>query len=127
MVDVSIADGRVIFEVLGLHKLWALRSRIEIPIDAIKDVWHDPVKAKGWWHNLRAPGTSIPGVLSAGTYYHDGKKIFWDVSDAERTIVVDLDDEDYNQLIVEVADPKEAVRVIEEAIAASQEKRSSSQ
>jgi len=122
MVDVSIADDRVIFEVLGLHKLWALRSRIEIPIENIKHVWHDPVIAKGWWHGLRAPGTSIPGVMSAGTYYHDGKKIFWDVSDVERTIVVDLDDEDYNQLIVEVADPKEAVRIIEEALEKRHEK-----
>ena len=67
---------------------------------------------------MRAPGTSIPGVLTAGTYYHDGKKIFWDVSDAERTIVIDLDDDDYNQLIVEVADPGHAVKMIEEAIAA---------
>ncbi len=42
--------------------------------------------------------------------------MFWDVRDVERTIVIELLDESYDQLIVEVADPLAAVSKIESAV-----------
>ncbi len=39
------------------------------------------------------PGTSIPGVLTAGTFYHDSKRVFWDVHNPENTVVIELKDE----------------------------------
>ena len=65
---------------------------------------------------VKAPGTSIPGVIRAGTFHQDGKRVFWDVHDPEKTIVIDLHDERYDQLIVEVADPRSAVEQIAKAI-----------
>jgi len=52
------------------------------------------------------PGTNITGVLTAGTFYQDGKRVFWDVHNPENTVVIALKGERYNDLIVEVADPK---------------------
>ena len=71
-----------------------------------------PSIARGWWHGLRIPGTNIPGVITAGTFYQDGKRVFWDVHNPDNTVVIDLHDERYNQLIVEVADPSAAVGLI---------------
>ena len=62
------------------------------------------------------PGTNIPGVLTAGTFYQDGKRIFWDVHRPEKAIVIDLHDERFSQLIVEVADPQDAVKLIQTAL-----------
>ncbi len=62
------------------------------------------------------PGTSVPGVIKAGTFYWDGKRVFWDVHHPEKTIVIDLHDERYNQLIVEVEDPQAAVGLIQSAL-----------
>jgi hypothetical protein len=42
--------------------------------------------------------------------------VFWDVHDPGKTIVIDLHDERYNQLVVEVADPEAAVKLIQNAL-----------
>jgi len=117
MVDVSIDGDRLTLEVEGLDKLWALKSRLEIPLAHIRGVYSDPQMASSWrWKGIRAPGTSLPGVITAGTFYQEGKRVFWDVHDPERTIVIELDDERYDMLIVEVADPDEAVSLITSAL-----------
>lgn len=62
------------------------------------------------------PGTNVPGVITAGTFYQDGKRIFWDVHRPENTVVIELKDERYNELIVEVADPEDAVKIVKSAL-----------
>jgi hypothetical protein len=42
--------------------------------------------------------------------------VLWDVHDPGKTIVIDLHDEQYNQLVVEVADPEAAVKLIQNAL-----------
>jgi small ligand-binding sensory domain FIST len=74
-----------------------------------------PDEAKGF-HGLRLPGTSLPGVITAGSFYN-GEWLFFDVHDAERAIKIDLDHEHYAALIVEVADPDSTLRDIREAMA----------
>jgi hypothetical protein len=64
----------------------------------------------------RMPGTNIPGVLTAGTFYQDGKRVFWDVHNPENTVVIELKDERYNELIVEVAVPQAAVELVRAAL-----------
>jgi hypothetical protein len=115
MVEITIQDDTAVFEVQGLDKLWALKSRLEIPLENIRAVRADPTIARGWWKGIRAPGTHLPGVIVAGTFYQHGKRIFWDVHDPERTIVVELADERYDELIVEVADPAAAIAQLEAA------------
>ena len=39
------------------------------------------------------PGTNIPGVLTAGTFYQHGKRVFWDVHNPDNTVVIELKDE----------------------------------
>lgn len=117
MVDISIHDGLATFAVEGADKLWALRSRLEIPIAHVRGVRADPEVARGWWHGLRMPGTQLPGVITAGTFYQHGKRVFWDVHHPENTIIVELADERYDELIVEVADPDAAVRLLATATA----------
>ena len=112
MVDVRVFGDKLVLNVEGADKLWALKSSLEIPLQHVISVKADPEAAKGWYHGLRLPGTNIPGVLTAGTFYHDGQRVFWDVHHPEKTIVVELRDERYNQLIVEVADPAAAVNLI---------------
>ncbi|MGB8888019.1 MAG: hypothetical protein WCC87_14910 [Candidatus Korobacteraceae bacterium] len=112
MTDLSISEGKLLLHVHGADKLWALKSSLEIPLQHVAGIRADPEAARGWWHGLKLPGTNVPGVITAGTFYQDGKRVFWDVHDPEKTIVIDLHDERYNQLIVEVADPGAAVALI---------------
>jgi hypothetical protein len=57
-------------------------------MEHISEIRADPAIAHGWWHGLRMPGTNIPGVLTAGTFYQDGKRVFWDIHNPENTVVI---------------------------------------
>jgi hypothetical protein len=102
--------------VRGTDKLWAFRSSLEIPLVHITGVRADPEAARGRWHGIRMPGTNVPGVITAGTFYQDSKRVFWDVHNPENTVVIELKDERYNELIVEVADPQGAVELVRAAL-----------
>ena len=116
MVEITIDGDKAVFEVEGWHKLWSLKSRLEIPLAHIKGVHVDPEPAMGWFDGLKVAGTSIPRVFRAGSFYQQGNFVFWDVHSPEKTIVIDLEDEHFAKLIVEVADPQEATRLLEDAI-----------
>jgi hypothetical protein len=116
MVDVAIAEDRLLLHVKGADKLWAFKSSLEIPLQHIAGVRADPSVAQGWWHGLRMPGTNLPGVITAGTFYQHGKRVFWDVHHPENTIVIELRDERYDELIVEVVNPKATAETIQAAL-----------
>jgi hypothetical protein len=116
LVDFSIAEGKLMLHVRGADKLWAFKSSLEILLVHIAGVRADAEVARGWYHGIRMPGTSVPGVITAGTFYQDGKRVFWDVHHPEKTIVIDLHDERYNELVVEVDDPDAAVKLIQNAL-----------
>src|ERR1700733_4684080 len=119
MVDLSISGGNLLLHVRGADKLWAFKSSLEIPLAHVVEVRADATIAHGLGHGLRMPGTNIPGVLTAGTFYQDGKRIFWDVHNPDNTVVIELKDERYNELIVEVAEPAAAVQLVKAALPAS--------
>lgn len=116
MVEVSVSGGKAVFEVEGWHKLWSLRSRLEIPLDHVRGVRADPAPAMGWFDGLKLSGTGLPHVFRAGTFYQDGELVFWDVRHPEKTLVVELEDEHFAKLVVEVEDPAATVRLLENAL-----------
>ena len=116
MVDVTIEGGLVVFRVEGLDKLWAFRSRVEIPLAHVTQIEHDPDAVGRWWHGFKLVGTDVPGLFAAGTFYYHGELVFWDVSDPARTIIVSLDHERYKKLIVEVADPAATIALVRPGI-----------
>jgi hypothetical protein len=105
MVDITVQGDRVVFEVEGLDRLWALRSRLEIPLAHVIDAETNAEQVGRWWHGLKLWGTDVPGVFAAGTFYYHGELVFWDVRDPANTIIVTLDHERYKKLMVEVVDP----------------------
>jgi len=116
MVEVSVVEDRLHLQVMGADKLWALKSSLEIPLRHIAGVRADPSVAHGWYHGIRLPGTNLPGVITAGTFYQHGNWVFWDVHHPENTIVIDLHDERYSALIVEVANPQLTVDMLRAAL-----------
>lgn len=116
MVDLAIEEGKLKIHVKGTDQLWAFKSSLEIPLAHIAEVRADPTIAKAWWKGFKLIGADLPGVIAAGTFYQHGKKIFWDVHHPENTIVLELHDERYDELIVEVVNPNAAVRLIRGAL-----------
>ena len=116
MVDLTVKGDRLSLQVKGLDRLWAMRSRLDIPLASVRAARVDPRVARGLWKGVSAPGTHIPGLIIAGTFYQDDKRIFWDVHDPDKTVVIDLVGQRFDQLIVEVQDPESVVKMIERAI-----------
>jgi hypothetical protein len=119
MVSVTIAADSAVFEVEGLHQLWALRSRLEIPLTHITDVQIDPEQVGRWWHGWKLLGTYVPGLITAGTFYHHGELVFCDVSDPAKSIIVSLEHQSYKKLIVEVPDPEAVVSRLRQSLHAT--------
>lgn len=111
MVEMKIEGRTLLVEPQGLHRLWAFRRRVEVPLSGIRSIDRpDATIARGWWKGLRVPGTHIPNVIIAGTFYHRGRKVFWDVRNAGKAVHICCDaGGHYDELIVEVADPAATV------------------
>ena len=116
MVELTIRGDKLRLQVKGLDRLWAMRSRLDIPVSCVRSVRADPTVARGLWKGVSAPGTHIPGIIIAGTFYQDDKRIFWDVHDPEATVVIDLVGQRFDQLIVQVQDPQAAVQLLQDAL-----------
>ncbi|HWA58216.1 MAG TPA: hypothetical protein VG692_13235 [Gemmatimonadales bacterium] len=112
MVTVTTEGTDLVLEVQGLDKLWSLRSRLVIPLAHVRSVRREPDAARRWFQGFKLAGSHIPGVLTAGTFYQDGKLVFWDVHDPEKAVAFELRDERYERLIVEVEHPDTTVREI---------------
>lgn len=119
MTELKVSDGNLVIEVDGWDKLWSLRSRLTIPVAHVAKIYADPEISKPWWQGLRLAGTHVPGVITAGTFYHHRNWVFWDVHHPEKAVVIELHDERYAKLIVEVADPAETVASLNSALGRS--------
>jgi hypothetical protein len=112
MVEVTKEGENVVFNVKGLHKLWAFKSQLQIPLGHIRSIRQDPQVLKGWWKGFRAPGTHIPGIIAAGTFFQQDKRIFWDVHHAENALIIELAHDDYDELIIEVENPAAVIELL---------------
>src|SRR5512142_776999 len=114
MATIHLTADQVIVEIQGWHRLLSFRRGFQIPLTHVRGVTADP-GAAGEPKGLRAPGTYVPGVLAVGTFYRDGERVFWDVRNPSRAVVIQLTDERYDRLVIEVADPRATVELIEPA------------
>ncbi|WP_329585059.1 hypothetical protein OG298_00925 [Streptomyces sp. NBC_01005] len=115
MAHISIDDGNLIVEIEGLDKLWALKCRLTIPLAHVRGATADPgivKEPKG----LRSPGAHLPGVVTAGTFHVDGERVFWDVRDPAKAVVIQLTDERYARLVIQASDPRATVALVEDAL-----------
>jgi hypothetical protein len=115
VATVDIHGSDLVISVKGLDRLWTFKSQISIPLAHVRGATADP----GMVHEpkgRRSLGTHVPGAVVAGTFVQDGERIFWDVHDTAKAVVIELHDETYRRLVVEVDDPRATVGLVERAI-----------
>lgn len=120
MVDISVSDDALEIDVRGMHKLSALKSSLRVPLDDVVDIRHDPERAARSFPGLRFPGTHVPALYRAGTYYQaDFRPDFWTVRHPDQAVVIQCrDGAAYDEIIVEVEDPGATVARVRAALAA---------
>ena len=112
MVGIEVKGDSVMIGVRGLHKLLALKSQITIKGKNIRSAkLRDRSLQPPLW---RIPGTYIPWIISAGTYYGRKRKEFWDVTSWGTSVELELENEKYTKVIVDVENPGETIRKIQD-------------
>ena len=118
MTKINFNNNNLVIEIEGIDKILSLKSHMKIPIIHILSVSHTTAEAKEWLgiKSLRKiAGSNIPGLISEGTFYDQGK-IFLDIHHPENTISIKLKDERYKEIIIEVENPKDSIQSIQEFI-----------
>ena len=111
MVTIEKRNNNFIFTIQGLHKLWALKSELTIPAENIITAYPNTQNL----HvnlGLRMPGTSVPGLIEAGTFIGSDGVIFCDIINDSKSIVIELQHDHYNKLIIDVEDPSAAIALL---------------
>jgi hypothetical protein len=116
MVKPEIVDEMLHLHVEGMDKVWAFKSQLSIPLKHITSIRLDQAVAQEWFHGLKMPGTTIPGIITAGTFYQDGKRVFWDIHNPKEVVIISLSDEHFSELVVEVQNPGSFVKEVQARI-----------
>lgn len=98
-MNFSITNNQLNIDLEWYEQLWAvtLTKRFEIPLSHIQDV--TIAEPQSHWTELRAPGTFVPGIIKAGTYYGNRGKSFWYVTDQKNYLTLELVDEPYQRMV----------------------------
>ncbi|MFV0430055.1 MAG: hypothetical protein ACK5KO_11620 [Arachnia sp.] len=124
MAEVSITGEDLVITLKGIRKIGAFKSELTIPLANVRGVTADAGLPTGWpgftkapeWPGRKVLGTDFYGRYLGGTFVQDGDRVFWDVADPERAIVITLDDVEFKRLYIEVDNPDQTVLSIETAL-----------
>ena len=116
MAEIEITPTSLVVHINGADQFFALKSRLEVPLEHIAGVDASVPEAGQIWHGLRMGGTNLPGVITAGRYLQHGEWAFWDVHDPDKAIAIRLHDEHYAKLVIGVDDPAATASAIASAI-----------
>ena len=110
MVQISKTSNLVVIKILGFHKLWALKHQLRIPATDIVKVYQNEVEFNAF-KGIRF-GTHVPGLITAGTYFLNGKRNFWDVMNKKNTVIIELKNNYYTKLYLEVQDTEQLFQLL---------------
>lgn len=116
MVEVSIDGDRAVFHIAGANGCWSFKTSFDIPLASIRGVSRDAARAADRFSSLKLAGTGVPYVFRAGRYER-GDLGLWGAPHPEHAVIIELDDDRYSELVVEVAAPSEVVALLEGALA----------
>ena len=118
MTEIELTPEMLIVHIKGIDRVFAFKSRLEIPLAHVTAAEVAPIHEQGWesWNVLRAPGTAFPGLIRAGSFLQQGEWVFWDVHNPKQALTIHLSDAQFAKLVVEVENPETVAGAINEAI-----------
>jgi hypothetical protein len=86
----------------GLEKIITFHRSFKIPISQIEEISTDLLPPT--WKEIRAPGTAIPGITKAWTYYTSRGKEFWMLKKNDNLVRIELNNNKLKRVILGVDD-----------------------
>jgi hypothetical protein len=112
MNKIVVSGNTVRIEITGWDKVWSFKGSLTIPRECIRSVRRYDSSLKPPW--CRCPGTAIPRVIIAGTYYGRGRKEFWNTHFREGALVFELKDAEYTRIVVDADNPERVLSEFED-------------
>lgn len=119
IAHLELTDDCLILRLSLLDRLLALRGDLAVPLSHIRDVVANPPDAFARVPGILLTGTYLPGIVTAGTFRTPAGWVFFLVRDPRRAIRIDLANEFYRALIVQIdsESPEDVAWRIRHAIA----------
>ena len=115
MTLLDVTPDHLAITMHGMARVRSLRPRISVPLAHVRRATADPgitPESAGF----RAPGTHLPGAITAGTYRKDGERTFWNLRHRQEAVVVELTGERFSRLVLGVDDARATADRIERAL-----------
>jgi hypothetical protein len=99
-MQLAIDADQLRIELTRMERFWSVHvgKTITVPLAQIRDVTMDAPQTN--WQEIRSPGTEVPGVIKAGTYYHDRIRSFWYTQPKKPVLALELAPDAYYRKIV---------------------------
>jgi len=112
-VEAEVVGSEFVARFTGWDHLWALRGGARVPLAHVSGARVGNKKVEAKTLSLRIAGSYVPGVLAAGLYRtRGGGRQLWAVHRGPDVLVVDLHDERWQRLVLQVPDPAAAAAAI---------------
>jgi hypothetical protein len=115
MTTIDVTGEQLIVTIRGLDRLWSLLRRIVVPLAHVRGATADPGVTRES-AGVRAPGTHLPRVITAGTYYKDGQRTFWNLRSSQEAVVIELTGERFRRLVLGVDDARSTAERVERSL-----------
>ena len=101
-MKLEIIDKILKIEFTPTEKILSIHGTINIPLSQITQVSGELLDFT--WKEIRMPGTSLPGVIKAGTYITDRGNEFWYVTRNKKILRIELRNNFYKRIVLGLDD-----------------------
>lgn len=115
-VHLSVKQSNLFIALKGIDTFLTCKNKLNIPLKHIVSVAPYKGEYNSCFKGIRRPGINIPGMVTAGTFYQAGQKIFWDVKNSDKSIIIALKDNSFTRIIIEVDNPEESIKSIQNSL-----------
>jgi hypothetical protein len=100
----EISENRLKINLDAWERVWAFyfNADLEVPLNHITRVTTEEPHSS--WMDVRLPGTFLPGVIKAGTYYTGEGREFWYATRGGKYLTLELENEFYKKIVLTIDD-----------------------
>ena len=117
MATIKITPETLVVDVRGMDQMLAFRGQLEVPLHHVGSVAFNPDETRRELLTFQGgacdPKAAAHGEMLVGAFTEHGDRIFWDVHQPSRTVIIHLIDDAFTKIMVEVADAEGTARQLQ--------------
>ncbi|MCT2592326.1 hypothetical protein LHJ74_20870 [Streptomyces sp. N2-109] len=123
MAHVEMTPAHLVIRLQAAQRAFGRRRPLVIPWPHVHRAYADEQAARAHPGARWGVASNVPGVVTLGSFRRSGRRDFWAVRDPRKAIVIELTDEKYDRLLVEVTHPEATLTAIASARTGDQSAR----